>query len=545
MISAPFGREPVGIAQHGSSLGFDFPLLAPSLDIEKLLADFYLAYEDNTNTFAFPFHIEHLFGFGTDFAPPAITPVHSHEVRVRDANNVVVFDSLLVDPSKFRTAEWAGRLRILEWVDDDGQVLRVVYHTAWGPNDTDTRTYATYIEPTAAVLDARTLFQLPKRVTSIRVGLTTLSPDDDGDGADLDFVNGFNTTFEVDDEETETIDGGRRATELTLNVAAGTGNGRFGPGCDDTFPPIMRRINNISPSTRGNFLLDASGCYRVEQPVQSVLAAEVPNVSPRELQIRDHALLLSNDCGPCCECQDFINVWEAIRNQRDVYAALIARAQSARDLYHSNRERWLNDASCRESGRTRAVLQPTAGGEVGVSTGFCNTSAGTDNCLEGVVLHISFEYTDGTGVCFDSVDPGAPLTADTTATFIRIVPNSTFRSGNVDPQNPNTGGSPSVQEFFTISGAYPHYWIYFDALNPANLGSVVFRTQFEAGAGVGEDIIEVVTEAFLVGPNPVIQPNGTFVPGYTLGAGPLTTPDSMRLQECPTKRAATLVPLEE
>ena len=288
------GRDGIGVLQGPGQGGDNYPVIEPSADITQLLADAYLAYVDDTNTFALPFHIKYLHGFGIDAVAVPITPVHTHDVEIVDANNITVFNSLVA--TDFKEEDWDGRLKILEWTDAGGQILRIVYHTEWSPED-EARTYDIYIEPTSAVLDARAIYQLPRRVNSLRVGFSTLKPDANGDLNKVVLQNGFNTTVVAADPVV--TDGTRRATNILISADPNSGLGRFGPGCSDVVPSQIRRINTTGGDNRGNFLIDATDCYRVERPIQEVL-----QTSPRQVQIRDHAIQIFNDCGPCCECDD-------------------------------------------------------------------------------------------------------------------------------------------------------------------------------------------------------------------------------------------------
>jgi hypothetical protein len=244
-------------------------------------------------------------------------------------------------------------------------------------------------------------------------------------------------------------------------------------------------------------------------------------------------LELFNDCGPCCDCEDYFAVWEAIRKVRDRYAELVERAQAARDLYHDNRDRWIEAAECRGDGMVRAILQASPNRETIVSVGLCNSR---DECLEGVVLHISFEYLDGTGQCFnEGLD--TPLKADTTAAFAQIIPGTTSRTGNVDPNNPNTGGGASQQEFYTLGGSYPHFWAYFNSISPSTMGAVSFR----AGWGGDEEaVVQMIVAGFVIGPGGSVS-GSTPVPGYTPGVGPIGVTDGQIVNFCPLKRSTSLM----
>lgn len=512
------GREGIGILQGPGQGGKNYPLVYPSADVDQLLADAFLAYIDNTLQFARPFSIAYLYGFGTNPVTVPITPVHSHEVRVVDADGTTVFETLTVDPSNFKETAVAGRLKSLEWTDAAGQTLRIVYHTEWSPEHTPI-VYDDYIEPTEAVLDGLTLYQYPRRVTAIRVGLITLS----GDDLPIVVKNGFNTSLVAD--TTQLTDGSRRETAITFSAASGSGLGRFG-GCDDALDPPILRINGEGPTDNGNFLLDASDCYRVQRPVLSVLAAG----PPREVRVQSNALELANDCGPCCDCDDFIAVWEAIRRQRDRYADLIATTQAVRDQYHINRQRFLDDRACREKARLRLILQPTCPNELGIGFGYCNS---TERCLKDVVLHLSFDYTDGLGTC-PAVDGSGDLTALTTAGDGVLRCETVFRAGNVDPDAEKgfCGGARQARdEFYTLGGSYPHFWAHWDCIDPGTMGSVVFRMVFPDAETA--DRVEMIVDAFEIGSDPVFSGSSP-VPGYVPGSGPLTTPPGMHLVDCPT-----------
>ena len=339
--------------------------------------------------------------------------------------------------------------------------------------------------------------------------------------------NGFNTVLTAADPIV--TDGKRRTTDISFNASPNSGKGRFGPGCSDVVPAELRRINTIGGDNRGNFLIDATGCYRVERPIHSVLQE-----SPRQVRVRDHTIQIFNDCGPCCDCDDFIAVWEAIRKLRNRYAALIARAQAARDLYHINRQRWNESKECREADRLRLILQPSCPGELGVAVGYCNNS---EDCIDGLVIHISFDYEDKTGDCNNAADNG-PLTAISTPTFGQLLCSSVFRQGNID----GTANPPKriSNEFYVLGGVYPHFYAIWDKVDPGTMASVTFRIQYVDTTTT--DSIEAIADAFAVGSNIIINPDGSPVPGYKPGEGPLTTPSNLHLVDCPVHEGAAMIP---
>lgn len=520
----PRGRDNIGVLQGPGQGGDNFPVILPSADIANLLADAFLAYSDTTGQLALPFRIKYLHGFGADVVTVPITPAHTHDVEIVDANNVVVFNSLIA--TDFKNELWDTRLRILEWIDPGGQILRIVYHIAWSPEQL-VRSYDIYIEPVAAVLDARVVYQLPKRVTSFRIGLSTLKPDSSGDNSNIIFQNGFNTT--VVSEDPIVIDGERRKTNIIIGAAPDSGKGRFGAGCSDAVQSPLRRINTIAGTARGNFLIDATGCYRVERPITEVLQAD-----PRQVQVRDHTIRISNDCGPCCDCDDFIAVWEAIRRLRNKYADMIARAQVTRDTYHSNRDRFNTSKTCRENDKLRLVLQRICPGEMGVAVGYCNNST---DCIIGLVIHISFDYLDGTGKCKAS-NGTDPLGAVTIPTLDQLVCSSVFRRGNVDA----TLDPPRfvANEFYTLGGTYPHFFAVWDKVDPGTMASVTFRLRFANTTSI--DVVEAIADAFTVGNEILVSSFDSPVPGYIPGSGPIGVDPALKLLTCPVQKAASIVP---
>ena len=91
-VADPQGRQPIGVDQPPGS-GTNYPFVQPSLDIQYLLGDLFLSFDDLSDTYEFPLKVSWLFGFGvTVVAPPAgyPTPTHARDIIVTDVNDVVV-----------------------------------------------------------------------------------------------------------------------------------------------------------------------------------------------------------------------------------------------------------------------------------------------------------------------------------------------------------------------------------------------------------------------------------------------------------------------
>lgn len=503
-----FGRSNIAVNQPPGG-GSDYPFVGES-DIEQIIADLYLAYVDNDCELVHPFRIEWLNGFGCEAPSPPIAVTHDFDMRIVDAEGTTVFDSRESDT--FTTKMWGIRFLILEWHKDD-DILRVVHHLTWTDKDTEDGTaenFSIYIEPVKAILDERAVVQIPLRVRSLRT--------DFGDElkGNLVLSNGFNTELST---AVRTLLGSVRAvTTILLDVAPGIGDGRFGPACDEEDVIPIRTINNIPPDERGNFIFDATDCYRIERPVNEIL-----NVSPRQVQIEDHTIKISNDCGPCCECQDYTNVFEGIRRLSKRYSELIADAKRIRDQYVANKARFEEQRLCRIAENLRIVLQPTCPDVLGVAVGFCNS---TDEPITNLVMPISFSYLDTTGN-EEPGQPGVPLSATTTIDSGEPPTEEcggTFRQGNTDPDLGKASLAVSsknnqFREIYSLGGSYPHFWAFWDCIDPGAMATVTFQLRFDGS--ISTDNVELVIDAYSVSEPAIAPGGGPPIPGYVAGSGPV------------------------
>jgi hypothetical protein len=300
----PRGQQSIGVLQPPSGSRSDYPFVSPQEDIQRMLGDFYLSYEDPGCELALPFRVAWLYGFGTNVVPPIPgfpDPVHSHDIIVEDANGFRIFDS--TQATDFVKIPFADRLETIEWKTGDA-ICRVTRHTVFNPN-LPTPVFDLYITPENGEVDGRTYRRVPLRVRSLRVGLVKMEMDD------VRFQEGFNVDFTPG--EPVANDGGRRVTPLEMRARPGDGIGRQ-DGCEGV-EPLIRRINGVGPDSSGNFKLDADGCYRIQRP--TILT----NSRPREVQfghpeLTDEeaasAIQLFNDCGPCWAsgaCSSAIWIW--------------------------------------------------------------------------------------------------------------------------------------------------------------------------------------------------------------------------------------------
>jgi hypothetical protein len=419
--------------------------------------------------------------------------LHDRDALIVDANNVTVFDSRYCE--EYTANDWGPRFVLHEWCTDD-DVLRIAEFTAWKETEEEIE-FPAYLELDNGTLDDRVLYQLPLQLRSLRVGLTMIR------GTGVEFREGYNFSLRTENP-TQPIrslggdpagrpDGGRYETLVDFAAIPGEGEGRY--PATITGPTGIRTFNGIKPDGRLNFIYDALQCYRWERPIQEVLS-----VDPREVRILDHALQAFNDCGPCCDCDDFIAVYEAIRRLRDRYADLLARAQTVRDVFSHNRDRFLAQQACRQQDSLRVLLRADCGNYVDVVVGLCNNR---DECLRNPVVLLNFAgATTGVGVirCTDI-----------------------YRTGNV-LGGMNSGqhwqAIPSSMEHYTLGGEWPHYWATWDAIEPGSLGSIVFRMSMPDAQSSGSLVLKADAyrrEGVLATP-----PDEPPIPDVDWEVGPLT-----------------------
>jgi len=481
-----FGRKAIAVDQ-ATGCGQEYPFVGPS-GLEQLIADLYLIYRDTAGTFTLPFFVTQLWGFGTHTVTPPSPPTHTYDIVIEDADSHVVFDSRTADAPQVHN--WGTHLRIIQWVHGDN-VLRVVQHTAWHPDDTPV-VFDTYIAPASAVIDSTVVTKIPANVQSIRsVGGSKLK-------GTIRLVSGFNCDL------TGTADG------VLFEAAAGLGDGQYGDICDASNPKAIRTIGGQGPNEHGDFKLDADACFRIERPVLSTGGTTIrtANVAPAKLQ-------LFGDCEPCCDCTDLVKTYEGIRGLRNKIADKLARLHAVRDKYACMVDRFNEQAALRSQDVFRVQVLRRSVDRLGFSIGYANTGYYGEP-LHNIVLPFSFEYLDTTGITDGSAVMPEPLKADTTYSGTPVLDKATvFRSGNFRREGGRTGTVQPIHPY-AIGGSWPHFYICFESIALGTTGAVLFDISFPDGeAG---DAIEFVLDAFAT-EDEEDAGGGIPVAGYTPGSG--------------------------
>jgi hypothetical protein len=348
----PDGGRGIGVNPQGS----DFPFVRPSADVRGLLADAYLAHEVRDATP--PLRVVRISGLAAGFATGA-APARA-EIRIADGAGVVIFDSAGVP---YAGTPFGPRLLIHEWASDIA-VCRIVQHTAFPPGKG--RDVPADLSPGDGTLDARVGVPMPRRIRRFYEMVENHST-----AGSVAVANGYNIEIAVN----RTTVGLRNVTQLTFSATPGSGLGRY-PGCVDP-DLVLRSVNGVRGDGRGDFRLDASGCYWVRQPVTGSGAGV--DVAPATLRI-------GNDCGPCCECDDYVRVQRGALGVWGRIAAVGVGAEAARDEFASVVSAWLAEKACVDAKVVEVTLAPFGGIYVEAVVSVCNHST---RCLVDVSVTIS------------------------------------------------------------------------------------------------------------------------------------------------------------
>jgi len=393
------GRQPIGLNQPPGS-GTNYPFVKPSTDIKYLFADLFVSFDDIAEEVVYPLRVSWLYGFGTNVVGPISdypTPANDRDILIVDANDKVIFDSTLA--TNFTQTAWDNRLSINEWTNADA-VCRTVIHTEWTAadiNDGLDQVYDDYIEPTNGELNEITWFELPKRVTSLQVGLTTISQTrvvlSEGYNMKLERLAGLlvpDLALPSFSSVKRLIDGTRVTNRISLAAEAGAGLGVF-PGCVDV-EQFIRRVNGSPSNSYQNFTYHGDGCIRTQRPVG------LTQLDPREFKYASFALTQTaaasaievlNDCTNCCECESFARTYQGIKRQWFLYQDLAERSEEIRDDYADNRDRWVVQKAIRETDTLR--LRASVDGNCKVSWGLAHCNA-TKCCISDITVQLTWLY---------------------------------------------------------------------------------------------------------------------------------------------------------
>lgn len=494
------GGEGIAVCTLGAT---DYPLVKPSADVRHLLADACLTLPSSP-IYQHPLRIVWLSGFDAYFGscastelpptPPAeyggnvrafdptlVLPTYTQrngaDVVIYDAANQVVFDSTTV--TQYVTSAYGPRLRVHQWTAANA-VLRVTQHTAF-PSIPMAYVVPHVITPARAVLDERVADYQP-------VCLTGFTIDDNPtvfSGA-LKIVPGYNTN--TSPGTTATTPSITRSGSLLLSALLNSGLGRAPATCDNETIPITS-IGQVAPSAYGSFVLSGDPCYWVRPVV--TLAGNKATIIPNRFQI-------GNDCGPCCDCPDYVATALGIQNVFSQFQAVGAQAETTRDSFAAGLLRWSNVAGLQAPYLVQSRFLVNHTQYLDGVLQICNSS---QNCLR------EFQMTVNLTLLQTGVSPS-------TIKYL-LVPTTSYISNLCNDMLPcpvsNIGATYSgsldpgyVQLNSTDSSGNPTQWVVqFYQIQPRSFARFRFRLQF-----VGLNLATPTTLIFstiLGGPSPYSQ----------------------------------------
>ena len=441
-ITSQSGRAGIGVIQPQS--GLDYPLVAPSADIDNLIADFYLAYDDPSNynrtspVIRHPLRIQYLAGVGCIENSPITgfpTLTHGADIIVIDAANTVVFDTFsgAVD---FEVADWSRDYKIYTWKKAQSICRLVVYRT-WAPDNLARKNYPLYLQPTNAVLDERTIYRMPKRLLSLRVKNSSIVSGPYS--GKITLRNGYNTTITAAEQTEQNF---RAATDVVIGAEAGTGLGKYIDCLDaETTKPITR-INGVA-GVNGDFLLAAADCIWARRPTVHTGT----NITAPAAELKFGA-----DCTPCCSCGDYADTAKYLNETVEQYKLIGVRAENVRAQFENNILRWNDQRACSVQRPLRLILVPQRCPYMDVVMLLCNSC---DTCISASRLQVAI--TAPTGVT-------AELECGYTAMF---APNINGQATTVTRSSDGRTYSAFFPQLPPGESAYLKFRLKFTETNPA------------------------------------------------------------------------------
>lgn len=183
---------------------------------------------------------------------------------------------------------------------------------------------------------------------------------------EVSLYEGYNVVLELDED----------TGEITLSVQPGGGIGLYNPCEDDVVEPIdyiasLSGKRAAAADPMGRFLLEPGdeGCFRI-----------VPG---------EHELQIMNDCRPCCECDDYVNVAKLFQNLLDDLSLTHNSINATANVYNQDVEDFeaLVPDLC--------GVKIYGGGIKGIETDFVALSITIHNFCTGKAVTCTFVAPDG------------------------------------------------------------------------------------------------------------------------------------------------------
>lgn len=431
LVPEPFGPPTAEDAGTGTGVEFegsDYPFVKPSANVRYLLADVWISHY--VVAAVGPLHISNMYNFNRIYEGTYYVPGQNLvDLIIKDANNLTIINTTTA--LSYRGTPFGSRFFIHEWIFSD-RICRVIQHKRLS-DKYQTDTVPSNLVPTNGVLDERTNDLMPARVLEFIVGSEVLS-------GDVVFQAGWNMEIirnPVSGHGTSIIDTSALFPNTTENViaentlefeaVAGAGAGQY-PGCLPNDEIGLRRINNVPPTQQGDFRLDGQGCILVAPPY---VIGDPTHIIPSALEI-------SNQCGPCRPCANYVDAYRELRDVHANLASISSRAQHDRDRYRDMVTQ-VNEVA---DNCVKSITGSVLGGAdftattVGVSVQVTNNTAA---CYTNVTLNLSMTFptilspyiasaggfkVEENGIAVPWHGGGFPSVSET---FARIAPGASVR----------------------------------------------------------------------------------------------------------------------
>ncbi|NDD52297.1 hypothetical protein EBZ39_00195 [bacterium] len=358
-VYTPHGRQGIGVIQPQS--GLDYPFVNPSEDIRYLVADFYLSYDDqgeyvpSVPKTKFPLRIKYLLNIGdepSDLPTGAPVPINEVDIVLVDANGTEIFNT--VSPLTTCSVEdWGTDYKIITWYTTHA-VCRIVVYKTWKTGEPEPKYYPQHLAPKNAVLDARTVDKMPKRLLSLRVRQRNGTVVNGPYTGNIRFTNNYNTEITAAATTTSNF---LVNTNVSFLGVAGTGAGYFpvcGSGYDEAtqeiIPQPIKQINGITATKAGDFLLSAGDCLYMRRPTSTIGGKFGPHPTAQQQ--------VGADCTPCCACNDYLNTALYMNELGRRYALIGRRTTDVNSIHAANIQAWNQKRACTVENPLKLLLVP-------------------------------------------------------------------------------------------------------------------------------------------------------------------------------------------
>lgn len=301
----------------------DYPFVAPTEDIQGLVVDTLLSFDDPLDNIEVPIKLSRITKHSDGL----------YSVRFTDINDNAVFDSSCFNYTldsievsgktytkkainqtgncKYKRSEWGTYYELLYWETELITCRMIIRKNSL-------RQFALY--PNSAELDARALYQYPKRVRSITIqsdndwksewdllppyNIPKYSSEEQITGGSVELWEGYNMQFSWADNSAL-----RTSHIITLSAVKGAGSGAAELDCPKDEPSILvTSINGVKATDDGAIFIQTDACHTIKG---------------------EDKIVIGNDCKPCCECQDMSNLGKLINQVEDEYYCIGGKYQVA------------------------------------------------------------------------------------------------------------------------------------------------------------------------------------------------------------------------